>query len=66
MGGAHTTFSLLENADMPMPKVTDSKGVEHEVNHGSYITVLESPDRDFRKKGFEAYVGAFSQFKNIV
>ena len=64
MGGSHTTFSLLENADMPMPKVTDSHGKEHEVNHGSYITVLESPDREFRKKGFEAYVGAFAQFKN--
>jgi oligoendopeptidase F len=64
MGGAHTTFSLLENADMPMPKVTDSHGKEHEINHGSYITVLENPDREFRKKGFEAYVGAFAQYKN--
>lgn len=64
MGGAHTTFSLLENADMPMPKVKDSNGVEHEVNHGSYITVLESHDREFRKRGFEAYVGTFAQYKN--
>jgi len=64
MGGAHQTFGLLENADMPMPKVKDSKGEEHEVNHGSYITVLESPDREFRKRGFEAYVGAFSTYKN--
>lgn len=64
MGGAHTTFSLLENADMPMPKVKDPQGNDFEVNHGSYITVLENPDRDFRKRGFEAYVGAFSQYKN--
>ena len=64
LGGAHTTFSLLENADMPMPKVKDSQGVEHEINHGTYTTVLESPDREFRCQGFNAYVGAFAQYKN--
>lgn len=64
MGGAHTTFSLLENADMPMPKVKDSQGVEIEVNHGTYSTVLENPDRDFRARAFDAYVGTFAQYKN--
>ena len=64
MGGAHTTFSLLENADMPMPKVKDPKGEDFEVNHGTYITVLENQDRDFRKRGFDAYVSAFAQYKN--
>ncbi len=64
MGGAHHTFSLLENADMPMPKIKDSNGNEIEINHGTYFSVLESPDREFRKRGFEAYIGAFSQYKN--
>jgi oligoendopeptidase F len=64
MGGAHSTFSLLENADMPMPKVKDSNGNDVEVNHGTYFSVLESPDRGFRQRGFEAYVGAFAQYKN--
>jgi oligoendopeptidase F len=64
MGGAHNTFSLLENADMPMPRVKDSNGVEHEVNHGTYFSILESADREFRKNGFNAYVGTFAQYKN--
>jgi oligoendopeptidase F len=64
MGGAHNTFSLLENADMPMPKVKDPSGNDFEVNHGTYFSILESPDREFRQRGFEAYVGTFAQYKN--
>jgi oligoendopeptidase F len=64
MDGGHKTFNLLENADMKSVMVKDGKGVEHEINHGSYSTALESDDREFRKNAFEGYLGNFAQYQN--
>jgi oligoendopeptidase F len=65
-GGGYKTFSLLENADMKMPVVKDGEGKEIEINHGNYITCLESPDRVLRKNAFEGYLSTFGQFKNTI
>lgn len=65
-GGGYKTFSLLENADMKMPTVTDGAGKSIEVNHGNYITCLESSDRVLRKNAFEAYLSNFGQYKNTL
>lgn len=66
MGGGYKTFSLLENADMKMPFVKNGKGVEIEVNHGNYITCLESEDRVLRKNAFEGYLSNFGQYQNTI
>ena len=64
LSSASKAFSLLENADMPMPTVKDGAGKDVLVNHATYITCLESDDRVLRKNAFEAYLGSFSQYKN--
>ena len=64
LGAGHKAFSLLESADMKVPSVFDAQGNEHEINHGTYGTLLESDDRILRKNAFETYLGAYGQYQN--
>lgn len=57
-------YSLFNNADMTFPAAKDSKGVEHEVTHGSFVPLLESSDETLRKNTFEALYHTYAGFKN--
>lgn len=61
-----TIFSLLNNADMKFPKVKNDKGEEVELTHGSYITFLESKDRDVRRNAFKAMYETYGKQKNTL
>lgn len=61
---AYQAFSLLENADMKFNAARDANGKEHEINHSSYSTCLESEDRVLRKNAYETYMGGFAQYQN--
>lgn len=57
-------FSLLHNADMTFPEVTDAEGNAHELTNGSFISMLQNPDRAFRKEAFEHYYKTIEGLKN--
>lgn len=59
-----TIGSVLRNAEMRFPDVEDSYGDKHQMTEDNLPFLLESPDREFRKKAFEIYYGKVSELKN--
>lgn len=59
-------FYMIDNGDMTFPKVKDSKGQEHPLSHGTYISLLESSDRVLRKNAFKAYYDTYYKQKNTL
>jgi oligoendopeptidase F len=58
--------SILRDAEMTFPSVTDGAGQEHKLTNGSLVPLLESPDVNFRKQVFETYYNSLGQYKNTV
>lgn len=63
-GNASSTFSMLNNADLTFPKVTDEDGEEIQLSHGRYIGFMESNNRDVREQAFKAMFSKYGEFKN--
>lgn len=59
-----TIHSMMDNADLTFPSVKDSKGEEFQVTNGSYISLMESPDRALRKAAFESLYHTYASMKN--
>ncbi len=57
-------FSMLSDADMTFPSVTDSDGNEIPISNGRFVPLEMSPDRELRRKVFEKYYTRFNEFKN--
>lgn len=53
--GPSNIGSIFRNADLKFPKVKDGKGQEHDLTQGTYISYMESPDREFRKNTFKTF-----------
>ena len=60
----HEIFSLLNDADMTYPDAVDSEGNKHQVTHGSYIAMMQSPDRTLRESAFRSLYSVYGQFRN--
>jgi len=58
--------SALRNADMRFEDAVDSEGRPHPLSAGTFVPLLESPDRALRKSAFENCFNAYGQFKNTV
>lgn len=56
--------SAFRNADIRFPSTYDADGNELKVTQGSYVPLLENPDRNVRKAAFESLHGTFESFKN--
>lgn len=59
-----TIFSMLSNADMTFPAAKDEEGQEHAVTNGSYISLMQSPDRTLRKSAYESLYGTYGSVIN--
>lgn len=62
--GAEETFSILDNADIAFPIVTNDKGEEVELTHGNFISLMESKDRTVRQAAYEAMYSTYEQFQH--
>lgn len=62
--GAEETFSILDNADIAFPIVTNDKGEEVELTHGNFISLMESKDRKVRRVAYEAMYSTYEQFQH--
>ena len=58
------TASAFRNADIKFPSIKDAEGNELIVTQGSFIPLMENPDRNVRKAAFESLYHTFAQFKN--
>ncbi len=57
-------FSYFNDADLRFPDAFDREGKSHPVTHGSFVPLLQSPDRTLRQSAFESLYGAYGQFRN--
>ncbi len=64
MESAAKTFSVLNNADLRFPEITDENDTKVELTHGNYINFLESPNRKVRKKAFAAMYDTYTKLRN--
>ena len=60
----NTIGSVLRNADMHFPDVTDSKGTVHQMSEDNLPFLLENDDIEFRKKAFETYYEKIGEYRN--
>lgn len=64
-GSFTNIFGMLNNADLPFPVITvDGKKVK--VSHGMYGVLLQSSDRNVRKKAFRAFYNAYIGLINTI
>ena len=62
----HNVNSIFSNADLRFPSAEDMQGEMHPITNGSFVPLLESPDRVLRENAFKAYYGRLGEFKNTV
>ncbi|MBY5034016.1 oligoendopeptidase F [Streptococcus gallolyticus] len=58
------TFSILDNASIQFPEIADEDGHLVPLSHGSYISYMESKNRDVRQEAYEALYGTYEQFQH--
>jgi oligoendopeptidase F len=63
---AYKTFGALNNADLSFKPAIDSKGNEHPLSNGTYLSYLRSPDRNLRKTAFENLHRGFESHANTL
>ena len=57
-------FSILNNADLEFPVITDEDDNEVRLTHGRYIKFMQSKDRRVRKEAFNALYDTYDKFIN--
>ena len=65
-GATNDIFTMLNNADMKFPEITDEAGDKVAVTHGNYITFMESHDRGVRKAAYEAMYDPYKSLINTI
>ncbi len=59
-------FSMFNNADIHFQSIQDASGKELEVTHGTFIKLLENPDREVRRQAFESVYSEYHKYKNTL
>lgn len=57
-------FSMLNDADMTFPDAVDSQEQSHPVTHGTFVPLLQSPDRVLRENAFHSLYSVYGQYRN--
>ncbi|WP_027204399.1 oligoendopeptidase F [Butyrivibrio fibrisolvens] len=63
--GPSNIGSIFRNADLKFPKVKDGKGEEHDLTQGTYISYMESTDREFRKNTFKTFYDTWKSHESL-
>ena len=59
-------YTMVSDADMRFPFITNEDGQEVELTHGRYIQFMESKDRNVRKQAFKALYETYGKQKNTI
>ena len=62
LGASQQTFSMLNNADLEFPVITDEQGEAVEVTHGKFIRFMESADRRYDGMLFRLFIKPTASF----
>ena len=57
-------YGMLADADLTFADAVDSEGKKHTLRQGTFISLMESADRDLRKSAYENLYDGFAGFKN--
>ncbi|MFA5576844.1 MAG: oligoendopeptidase F [Tissierellaceae bacterium] len=57
-------FSMLSNADLKFPTIKGEGDREIEITHGNFIPLMESKDREVRKRAYKGLYKTYEGFKN--
>ncbi|WMI80783.1 oligoendopeptidase F [Anaerotignum sp. MB30-C6] len=67
LGGApQNIFTMMNDADIHFPMITDEEGNQRELTKGRYITFLESQNRRVREEAFKALYSVYLSKKNTL
>ena len=64
--GPESIGSVFRNADLKFPNAVDKDGVEHQLTGGSFVPLMESPDRVLRQSAFKTYYKQLGNYRNTV
>jgi oligoendopeptidase F len=64
LGGPSDIYGQLTSSDIPWPTVTLSDGSKPRLDSQGYALNRSSPNREDRKKVFDAFWGKFNEFRN--
>lgn len=59
-------FTMLNDADIKFPSITNADGSQRELTKGRYVTFLESPNRRVRRDAFQALYQVYLSQKNTL
>lgn len=63
---SYKAFGALNNADMSFKPAVDSRGQEHPLSNGTYLSYLRSPDRELRRSAFQNLHRSFEAHANTL
>lgn len=61
-----TIFSMFNDADLKFEDAVDQDGGHHPLSQGTYVSYLESRDRQLRKSAFENLYAQYEAYRNTV
>lgn len=59
-------FTMLNNADIKFPVISDEEGNDIEITKGNYGRLMESSDRRVRKEAFQGLYSSYTKMKNTL
>lgn len=65
-GAPEDIFSMLDNADLKLPMITNEEGQEVPLTKGNYLKFIRSTDRRVRKEAFDALHSTFFKQRNTI
>lgn len=64
--GPDTIFSMLDDADLTYPVITDDKGVQVQLTKQRFAKLLESGDRRVRQEASDAFYSSYKSHLNTI
>ncbi|MBQ8586742.1 MAG: oligoendopeptidase F [Oscillospiraceae bacterium] len=61
-----TIYGMFNDADITFPDAVDSQGNKHPLSQGTYISYMESEDRELRKSAFTNLYHTYGAYKNTI
>ena len=61
-----TIYGMFCDADITFPDCVDGEGNKHPLSQGTYISYMESPDRELRKSAFQTLYRTYGSFENTI
>ena len=65
-GAFQNVYSLLNDADLPLPEIAGRDGQPLQLTHGNYVPLLRDPDRDLRERAYHGMYQTYAKLGNTI